>query len=42
VLHAFSVGPSLMLGLFFAAQEGLNVATMQRLADHHAEQGHTA
>jgi glycosyltransferase 2 family protein len=41
VLHAFSVGPSLMLGLFFAAQEGLNVAAMQRLADH-AEQGHTA
>ena len=30
-----------MLGLFFAAQEGLNVAAMQRLADH-AEQGHTA
>src|SRR4029453_3433796 len=41
VLHAFSVGPSLMLGLFFAAQEGLNVAAMQGLADH-AEQRHTA
>jgi hypothetical protein len=30
-----------MLGLFFAAQEGLNLGTMQRLADQ-AEQGHTA
>lgn len=33
VLHLFSIGPSLLLGLFFAAQEGLNVATMRRLAD---------
>jgi len=41
VLHLFSIGPSLMLGLFFAAQEGLNLGTMQRLADQ-AEQGHTA
>lgn len=39
VLHAFSIGPSLLLGLVFAAQEGLNVAGMRRLAD--AEQGHT-
>jgi uncharacterized protein (TIRG00374 family) len=41
VLHAFSIGPSLLLGLFFAAQEGLNLGGMQRLADE-AEQGHTA
>lgn len=41
VLHLFSIGPSLLLGLFFAAQEGLNFASMQRLADQ-AEQGHTA
>jgi glycosyltransferase 2 family protein len=41
VLHLFSIGPSLMLGLFFAAREGLNLGTMQRLADQ-AEQGHTA
>jgi uncharacterized protein (TIRG00374 family) len=32
VVHAFSVGPSLLLGLFFAAQEGLNVTGMRRLA----------
>jgi len=41
VLHLFSIGPSLMLGLLFAAREGLNLGTMQRLADQ-AEQGHTA
>jgi uncharacterized protein (TIRG00374 family) len=41
VLHLFSIGPSLLLGLFFAAQEGLNLGSMQRLADQ-AEQGHTA
>ncbi len=41
VLHVFSIGPSLLLGLFFAAQEGINVAGMRRLADS-AEQGHTA
>jgi glycosyltransferase 2 family protein len=41
VLHLFSVGPSLLLGLFFAAQEGLNIAGMRRMADQ-AEQGHTA
>jgi glycosyltransferase 2 family protein len=41
VLHLFSIGPSLMLGLLFAAQEGLNLGTIQRLADQ-AEQGHTA
>src|SRR6185312_370029 len=31
VLHAISIGPSLLLGLFFAAQEGLNLTGMQRL-----------
>lgn len=41
VLHAFSVLPALFLGLVFAAQEGLNVAGMQRLAEQ-AGQGHTA
>jgi glycosyltransferase 2 family protein len=41
VLHLFSIGPALLLGLFFAAQEGLNLGGMQRLADQ-AEQGHTA
>lgn len=41
VLHAFSIGPSLLLGLFFAAQEGLNFGSMRRLADE-AEQGNTA
>jgi uncharacterized protein (TIRG00374 family) len=41
VLHLFSIGPSLMLGLLFAAREGLNLGTMRRLADQ-AEQGHTA
>lgn len=33
VLHAFSIGPSLLLGLWFAAQEGLNLAGMRQLAD---------
>ena len=33
VLHLFSVGPSLLLGLFFAAREGLNLGSMQRLAN---------
>ncbi|HEX7140565.1 MAG TPA: lysylphosphatidylglycerol synthase domain-containing protein, partial [Vicinamibacterales bacterium] len=41
VLHLFSIGPALLLGLFFAAQEGLNVGGMRRLTDQ-AEQGHTA
>jgi uncharacterized protein (TIRG00374 family) len=40
VLHAFSIGPALLLGLLFAAQEGLNVAGMRRLADQ-AEPGPT-
>ncbi len=33
VLHAFSVGPTLLLGLLFAAQEGLNLSRMRQLAD---------
>jgi uncharacterized protein (TIRG00374 family) len=41
VLHAFSIGPSLLLGLIFAAQEGLNVSGMRQLADQ-AEPGRTA
>jgi uncharacterized protein (TIRG00374 family) len=32
VLHAFSIGPALVLGLFFAAQVGLNFTGMRRLA----------
>jgi uncharacterized protein (TIRG00374 family) len=41
VLHLFSIGPSLLLGLFFAAREGLNLGSMRRLADQ-AGQGNTA
>jgi uncharacterized protein (TIRG00374 family) len=41
VLHLFSILPSLILGLLFAAQEGLNLGGMRRLADQ-AGQGHTA
>jgi len=41
VLHVFTIGPALLLGLLFAAQEGLNVAGMRRLAGR-AEQEHTA
>lgn len=41
VLHLFSIGPSLLLGLFFAAQEGLNITGMRRLADE-AERRDTA
>ena len=41
VLHVFTIGPALLLGLLFAAQEGLNIAGMRRLAGQ-AEQGHTA
>jgi hypothetical protein len=40
VLHAFSIGPSLLLGLFFAAQEGLNLAGMRQLASE-SEPGRT-
>jgi glycosyltransferase 2 family protein len=41
VLWLFSIGPSLFLGLVFAAQAGLNLNGIRRLADQ-AEQGHTA
>ena len=41
VLHVFSIGPSLLLGLFFAAQTGLNLSSMRRLANQ-AESGRTA
>jgi glycosyltransferase 2 family protein len=40
VLHAFTIGPSLLLGLLFAAQAGLNVSAMRQLADQ-AEAGPT-
>jgi glycosyltransferase 2 family protein len=39
VLHLFSVGPSLLLGLFFAAQVGLNIEGMRRMA---SQAEHTA
>ena len=41
VLHLFSIGPSVFLGLVFAAQVGLNLNGIRRLS-HQAEQGHTA
>jgi uncharacterized protein (TIRG00374 family) len=37
VLHLFSIGPSLLLGLLFAAQAGLNLSGMRRLADQAAQ-----
>jgi glycosyltransferase 2 family protein len=37
VLHAISIGPSLLLGLFFAAEAGLNMSGMRRLADLHPD-----
>jgi uncharacterized protein (TIRG00374 family) len=42
VLHLFSIGPALLLGLLFAAREGLNVAGMRQLADQPEHQGNTA
>ena len=41
VLHAMSVGSPFFLGVFFAAQEGLNLAGIRQLADQ-AESGRTA
>jgi uncharacterized protein (TIRG00374 family) len=41
VLHAFTIVPVLLLGLFFAAQEGLNIAGMRHLVDQ-AEPGRSA
>jgi uncharacterized protein (TIRG00374 family) len=42
VLHAFSMGPVLFLGLFFAADAGLNLSRMRHLADAATEQGNPA
>lgn len=39
--HLFSIGPSLLLGLFFAAREGLSVTGMRHIADE-AEEGGAA
>src|SRR4029453_792438 len=33
VLHMLTVGPNVLLGLFFAAQAGLNITVMKQLAD---------
>src|SRR5207253_4653927 len=33
VAHLFSVGPALLFGLFFAAQVGLNLSGMRRMAE---------
>jgi glycosyltransferase 2 family protein len=33
VLHALTIGPPLLLGLFFAAQAGLNISVMRQIAD---------
>jgi uncharacterized protein (TIRG00374 family) len=41
VAHLFSIGPSLLLGLVFAAQEGLSVAGIRHLAEE-VEQGDAA
>ena len=41
VLHALSVGSPFVLGVFFAAQEGLNLAGIRHLADQ-AESGRVA
>lgn len=39
VLHAATIGPSLLLGLLFAAQEGLNLTGMKQLAEQPQEGG---
>jgi uncharacterized protein (TIRG00374 family) len=39
VLHLFTVGPTLLLGLLFAAQEGLNLSGMRTLADQADTEG---
>ncbi len=41
VAHVFSIGPALVLGLIFAAQTGLNLSSMRRLANE-AESSRTA
>ena len=42
VLHAMSITPSLVLGLLFAAQAGLNMSGMRRMADAAAEEAPAA
>ena len=42
VLHAMSILPALLLGLLFAAQAGLNMSGMRRMADAAAEEGNAA
>lgn len=42
VLHLISVGPTLVLGLLFAAHEGLNVAAMRQMAEASETQGRDA
>ncbi len=39
VVHLFTVVPTLLLGLIFAAQEGLNVAGMRTIASHAGTEG---
>jgi uncharacterized membrane protein YbhN (UPF0104 family) len=39
IAHLFSVGPTLLLGLMFAAQEGLNFSRMRTLADQADTEG---
>lgn len=39
VLHLFTVGPTLLLGLLFAGQEGLNLSRMRTLADEADTEG---
>jgi uncharacterized membrane protein YbhN (UPF0104 family) len=39
VLHLFTVGPTLLLGLMFAAQEGLNLSGMRTLAGQADSEG---
>jgi uncharacterized membrane protein YbhN (UPF0104 family) len=41
VLHALSIGSPFFLGVFYAAQEGLNLSGIRQLADQ-AESGRTA
>jgi uncharacterized protein (TIRG00374 family) len=42
VLHAFSFGPSLLLGLVFAAGAGMNLSRMRQMADAATEQENPA
>ena len=42
VLHLISIGPSLLLGLLFAAQDGLNLSGVRRLAEASSVEQHPA